>query len=70
MRQRLAPLAEGQHVILTRESETGAAFDLLRKIDSHSILIVPVVVGGTCGDVLASIPVYGNVIGLRSKSTY
>jgi PAS domain S-box-containing protein len=46
MRQRLAPLAEGQHVILTRESETGAAFDLLRKIDSHSILIVPVVVGG------------------------
>lgn len=44
-RQRLVPLAEGQHVSLTRESETGATAELLIKIATQSILIVPVVVG-------------------------
>jgi diguanylate cyclase (GGDEF)-like protein/PAS domain S-box-containing protein len=43
-RQRLAPLAEGQHVSLTRESATGATAELLVKIEAQSILIVPVVV--------------------------
>jgi diguanylate cyclase (GGDEF)-like protein/PAS domain S-box-containing protein len=44
-RERLVPLSAGQHVTLTRESATGAIADLLLKIQSQSILIVPVVVG-------------------------
>jgi PAS domain S-box-containing protein len=44
-RKLLAPLAEGQHVSLTRGSETGATAELLIKFGTQSILIVPVVVG-------------------------
>ena len=43
--QSLVPLEGGNHVSLTRETATGAVSDLLAKIESHCILIVPVVIG-------------------------
>jgi diguanylate cyclase (GGDEF)-like protein/PAS domain S-box-containing protein len=43
--QWLAPLAQGDHVTLTRNTTSGAILHLLSKIESQSILIVPVMIG-------------------------
>ena len=51
--ERLAPLAQGNHVSFQRSTASGAVAHLLDTIESQSVLVIPVVIGEETWGVLA-----------------